>query len=57
MKRIKNQYLVIGILFLVLAIILNKIGQLNDLIIGILYGISFSLFMMSIYKRTRHEES
>ena len=49
MKLNKNNQKVIGIIFLVLAIILNKTSNVNDLILGILYGISIGMLSMGIY--------
>lgn len=49
MKLNKNNQIVIGIIFLVLAIILNKTSNVSDLILGILYGISIGMFSMGIY--------
>ncbi len=50
MKLNKNNQIVIGIIFLVLAIILNKTSNVSDLILGILYGISIGMLSMGIYK-------
>lgn len=49
MKVNKNNQIVIGIIFLVLAIILNKTSNVSDLILGILYGISIGMLSMGIY--------
>ena len=49
MKLNKNNQILIGIIFLVLAIILNKTSNVSDLILGILYGISIGLLSMGIY--------
>ena len=50
MKLNKNKPIVIGIIFLVTAIILNKTSNISDLILGILYGISIGMLSMGIYK-------
>lgn len=50
MKLNKNNQILIGIIFLVLAIILNKTSNVSDLILGILYGISIGMLSMGIYK-------
>lgn len=50
MKLNKNKQIVIGIIFLVTAIILNKTSNISDLILGILYGISIGMLSMGIYK-------
>lgn len=49
MKLNKNNQILIGIIFLVLAIILNKTSNISDLILGILYGISIGMLSMGIY--------
>ena len=50
MKLNKNKQIVIGIIFLVTAIILNKTSNISDLILGILYGISIGILIVGIYK-------
>lgn len=49
MKLNKNNQIVIGIIFLVFVIILNKTSNVSDLILGILYGISIGMLSMGIY--------
>ena len=49
MKLNKNNQIVIGIIFLVLAIILNKTSNVSDLVLGILYGISIGMLSIGIY--------
>lgn len=48
MKLNKNKYIPIGMLFLVLAITLNKASNISDLIVGILYGISIAVLIIGI---------
>ncbi len=48
MKSKKNKQIAAGMLFLVLAIILNRVSNINDLVIGILYGISIGVFTIGI---------
>ena len=48
MKLNKNKQIVIGIIFLILAIILNKTSNISDLVLGILYGISIGMLSMGI---------
>ena len=50
MKLNKNNQILIWIIFLVLAIILNKTSNVSDLILGILYGISIGILIVGIYK-------
>ena len=40
MKLIKNKYVSLGMMFLILAIILSVASNVNDLFVGMLYGIS-----------------
>ena len=49
MKLNKNNQILIGIIFLVLAIILNKTSNVSDLVLGILYGISIGMLSIGIY--------
>ena len=48
MKLNKNKQIVIGIIFLVLAIILNKTSNISDLVLGKLYGIPIGMLSMGI---------
>lgn len=49
----KNIYIPVGMLFLVLAIVLNRISNISDLVIGILYGISIGIFITGIIKNRK----
>lgn len=53
MKFNKNKYVPMGMLFLSLAIILNKISNVSDLIIGILYGISIVVLIVGIFNNRK----
>jgi len=53
MKLNKNNYAPIGMLFLVLAIVLNRISNISDLVIGILYGISIGILITGIIKNRK----
>lgn len=48
MKLKKNKQVPVGMLFLVLAIILNRASNISDLVIGILYGISIGVLTIGI---------
>lgn len=48
MKLKKNKQVPVGVLFLVLAIILNRVSNISDLVIGILYGISIGVLTIGI---------
>lgn len=48
MKLKKNKQIVVGMLFLVLAIIINRVLNISDLVIGILYGISIGVSTIGI---------
>jgi len=53
MKSNKNKYVPIGMLFLVLAIVLNRTSNLSDLVVGILYGISIGVLITGIIKNRK----
>ena len=53
MKLNKNKYVPIGILFLILAIVLNRTSNLSDLVVGILYGISIGVLITGIIKNRK----
>ncbi|EGV08614.1 hypothetical protein HMPREF1042_1465 [Streptococcus constellatus subsp. pharyngis SK1060 = CCUG 46377] len=44
----ENKQVPVGMLFLVLAIILNRVSSISDLVIGILYGISIGVLTIGI---------
>lgn len=48
MKLNKNKYVPIGMVFLILAIVLNKTSNISDLVVGILYGISIGVLTVGI---------
>ena len=41
-----NKYVPVGMLFLILAIILNAASNVSDLVIGILYGIAIAVLII-----------
>ncbi|SFE33937.1 hypothetical protein [Peptostreptococcus sp. D1] len=53
MKLNKNKYVPIGMLFLVLAIILNKASNISDLVVGVLYGISLAILIIGIFNNRK----
>ncbi|WP_313993954.1 hypothetical protein [Lancefieldella parvula] len=48
MKLIKNKYVSLGMMFLILAIILNVASNVNDLFVGMLYGISLGVLILGL---------
>ena len=48
MKLIKNKYVSLGMMFLILAIILSVASNVNDLFVGILYGISLGILILGL---------
>ena len=46
MKLIKNKYVSLGMMFLILAIILNVASNVNDLFVGMLYGMSLGILIL-----------
>ena len=45
-----NKCFPVGMLFLILAIILNAASNVSDLVIGILYGISIAVLIIGLFK-------
>ena len=48
MKLIKSKYVSLGMMFLILAIILNVASNVNDLFVGMLYGISLGVLILGL---------
>ena len=48
MKLIKSKYVSLGMMFLILAIILSVASNVNDLFIGMLYGISLGVLILGL---------
>lgn len=48
MKLIKSKYVSFGMMFLILAIILRVASNVNDLFIGMLYGISLGIMILGL---------
>ena len=48
MKLIKNKYVALGMMFLILAIILSVASNVNDLFVGMLYGISLGILILGL---------
>ena len=48
MKLIKNKYVSLGMMFLILAIILSVASNVNDLFVGMLYGISLGILLLGL---------
>ena len=48
MKLIKNKYVSLGMMFLILAIILSMASNVNDLFVGMLYGISLGILILGL---------
>lgn len=51
-----NKYRTLGMVFLVLALVLSKVANVNDFIIGMLYGISIGILILSLLKRNKIKE-
>lgn len=53
----KNKYIAMGMVFLVLAIVLNRTcnsgGLAVDLLVGVLYGISIGVMLLGIIKNRK----
>lgn len=48
MKLLKSKYVSLGIMFLILAIILSVASNVNDLFVGVLYGISLGILILGL---------
>ena len=48
MKLIKSKYVSLGMMFLILAIILSVVSNVNDLFVGMLYGISLGVLLLGL---------
>lgn len=48
MKLIKNKYVSLGMMFLILAIILSVASNVNDLFVGMVYGISLGILLLGL---------
>lgn len=48
MNLLKNKYVSLGMMFLILAIILNVASNVNDLFVGMLYGISLGILILGL---------
>lgn len=48
MKLIKNKYVSLGMMFLILAIILSVASNVNDLFVGMLYGTSLGILILGL---------
>lgn len=48
MKLIKNKYVSLGMMFLILAIVLNVASNVNDFFVGMLYGISLGILILGL---------
>ncbi|KXB66497.1 hypothetical protein HMPREF3181_00715 [Parvimonas sp. KA00067] len=49
--KFKNYYLPIGAIFLSIALILKRYSNINDIVLGFLFGISIGLLLLSgLYK-------
>jgi hypothetical protein len=48
-----NKYRTLGMVFLVLALVLSKVANVNDFIIGMLYGVSIGILILSLLKRNK----
>lgn len=48
MNLLKSKYVSLGMMFLILAIILNVASNVNDLFVGMLYGISLGVLILGL---------
>ena len=48
MNLLKSKYISLGMMFLILAIILSAVSNVNDLFIGMIYGISLGVLILGL---------
>ena len=48
MNLLKSKYVSLGMMFLILAIILSVESNVNDLFVGMLYGISLGILILGL---------
>ena len=48
MKLLKSKYISLGMMFLILAIVLSVASNVNDLFVGMLYGISLGILILGL---------
>ena len=48
MNLLKSKYVSLGMMFLILAIILSVSSNVNDLFVGMLYGISLGVLILGL---------
>ena len=48
MNLLKSKYVSLGMMFLILAIILSMASNVNDLFVGMLYGISLGILILGL---------
>ena len=48
MNLLKSKYVSLGMMFLILAIVLSVASNVNDLFVGMLYGISLGVLILGL---------
>jgi len=48
MNLLKSKYVSLGMMFLILAIVLSVASNVNDLFVGMLYGISLGILILGL---------
>lgn len=48
MNLLKSKYVSLGMMFLILAIILSVASNVNDLFVGMVYGISLGILLLGL---------
>lgn len=48
MNLLKSKYVSLGMMFLILAIILSVASNVNDLFVGMIYGISLGVLILGL---------
>lgn len=48
MNLLKSKYVSLGMMFLILAIILSVASNVNDLFVGMIYGVSLGILILGL---------
>ena len=48
MDLLKSKYVSLGMMFLILAIILSVASNVNDLFVGMIYGVSLGILILGL---------
>lgn len=55
MMLLKNKYIPLGLIILIIAIELRRMSNLSNPIIGVLFGISFGILIFGLFKQRKNK--